>query len=113
MKFYFDKDIEEIITHHVDDLMDIQNIPTLEFYKNTFWQMATAKKEEDVIKNAEKFFKSTFVNLYDADHTATVIRFEWKMSNIYMPEDVLVFFLFPPDELKKKLNSIFKMKAFW
>lgn len=113
MKFFFDKDIEEIITHNVNDLMDIQNIPTLEFGKNTFWQMITSNKEEDMIKNAKSFFKSTFVNLYNSDYTATVIRFEWKMSYIYTPENVLVFFLFSPDELKKKLNSIFKMKAFW
>lgn len=113
MKFYYDKEIEDMIGGVVDDLLEISNIPTLDMGFNVFWQMISIKEEHEATKWAEKFFESTFNELYNGNAVATIIRFKWKMTNINEPENVLVYFLVPPDELKKKLNSILKMKAFW
>jgi len=113
VKFYYDKEAEDMISSFTNDLMGLPNIPTLEMGKNIFWQMTAVDNEKLALKSADKFFKDTFNNIHKTNDIVTVIRFKWTMSNMYSAEDVLVFFLFPPDELKKKLNSIFKMKAFW
>ena len=112
MQFYFDEEIEKIIGEFVDDLMDISKIPILEFGKNMYWQMVPFFSG-DTIYTADNFFKYTFRELYETNTEVTVINFRWKMTNMVEPEHVLVFFLFPPDELKKKLKSALDMKAFW
>lgn len=81
--------------------------------RNVFWQMISIDCEKEALKRADKFFKDTFGDLYETDSIVTIIRFKWKMSNMYEEEDVLVYFMMAPDELKKKLNSVLKMKAFW
>jgi len=113
VKFYFDENIKDTLSVFTDDLMGLSDIPTLEFGKNVFWHMISVDCEEDALKCADKFFKDTFEELYKTNTVVTVIRFQWNMTHMYSSEDVLVYFMMSPNELKNNLNSVLKMKAFW